>query len=54
MPRDFLDYLMIRVVDRDGNEVLGMRMNEDTYTIQLKDDRGNLHCRRPKRPLDGK
>jgi len=43
MPSDFLDYLMVRVVDGDGNEVLGMRMNEDTYTIQLKDGRGNLH-----------
>ena len=43
MPSDFLDYLMVRVVDGDGNEVLGMRMNEDTYTIQLKDRLGNLH-----------
>ena len=43
MPSDFLGYLMVRVMDRDGNDVLGMRMNEDTYTIQLKDDRGNLY-----------
>jgi hypothetical protein len=40
MPRDFSDYLMVRVVDRDGTEVRGMRMNEDSYTIQLKDGRG--------------
>jgi cytochrome c oxidase cbb3-type subunit 3 len=43
MPRDFVDYLMVRVVDRNGNEVRGMRMNEDSYTIQLKDTRGIVH-----------
>lgn len=43
MPRDFVDYLMVRVVDGAGNEVRGMRMNEDSYTIQLKDGRGSLH-----------
>jgi cytochrome c oxidase cbb3-type subunit III len=43
MPRDFVDYLMVRVVDQDGNELNGMRMDEDSYTIQLKDARGNLH-----------
>ncbi len=40
---EFSDYLMVRVVDSDGNEMTGMRMNEDTYTIQLKDGRGRLH-----------
>jgi len=40
MPRDFVDYLMVTVVDDDGEEVRGMRMNEDSYTIQLKDARG--------------
>ncbi len=39
---DFVDYLMVRVVDADGNETRGMRMNEDSYTIQLKDARGDL------------
>jgi putative heme-binding domain-containing protein len=43
MPLGFADYLMVRVVDADGTEVRGMRMNEDTYTIQLKDARGVLH-----------
>ena len=43
MPRDFADYLMVRVVEADGSELLGMRMNEDSYTIQLKDGRGRLH-----------
>ncbi len=40
---EFSDYLMVRVVDGDGNAMTGMRMNEDTYTIQLKDGRGRLH-----------
>jgi hypothetical protein len=40
MPQDFVDYLMVRVVDRDGGELQGMRVNEDSYTIQLKDARG--------------
>lgn len=43
MPRGFVDYLMVRIVDADGTEVRGMRMNEDSYTIQLKDGRGVMH-----------
>lgn len=43
MPRDFVDYLVVRVVDAGGTQVRGMRMNEDTYTIQIKDGRGVLH-----------
>lgn len=43
LPLGFADYLMVRVVDANGTEVRGMRMNEDTYTIQLKDARGVVH-----------
>lgn len=43
MPRDFVDYLVVRVVTDDGVTVRGMRMNEDTYTIQIKDARGVIH-----------
>jgi cytochrome c1 len=43
MPRDFVDYLMVRVVAEDGTEVRGTRVNEDTYTIQIKDARGVVH-----------
>lgn len=43
MPRDFVDYLVVRVVDASGREVRGMRMNEDSYTLQLKDGRGVVH-----------
>lgn len=40
---EFADYLMVRVVDAQGNEITGMRMNEDSYTIQLKDIAGRVH-----------
>lgn len=43
MPRDFVDYLVVRAVADDGTTVRGMRMNEDTYTIQIKDARGVTH-----------
>ncbi len=43
MPSDFADYLVVRVVDARGEELRGMRMNEDSYSIQIKDARGNLH-----------
>lgn len=43
MPRDFVDYLVVRTVTDDGVAVRGMRMNEDTYTIQIKDARGVTH-----------
>jgi putative heme-binding domain-containing protein len=40
---EFDDYLVVRVVDADGNEVRGARLNEDTYTIQLKDMQGVIY-----------
>jgi putative heme-binding domain-containing protein len=40
MPRDFVDYLVVRVVTAEGEQTRGMRMNEDSFTIQLKDARG--------------
>lgn len=43
MPRDFVDYLVVRVVDTAGRELRGMRINEDSYTIQIKDARGAVH-----------
>ena len=43
MPTDFVDYLVIRVEDHEGRGQRGMRMNEDTYTLQIKDARGVIH-----------
>jgi cytochrome c oxidase cbb3-type subunit 3 len=43
MPTDFVDYLVVRVVDASGRQMRGMRMNEDSYTIQIKDREGQIH-----------
>lgn len=43
IPPGFVDYLVVRVVDGEGNEIRGARMNEDSYTIQIRDGRGTLH-----------
>jgi cytochrome c oxidase cbb3-type subunit III len=43
MPSDFVDYLVIRVVDDEGDQLRGTRVNEDSYTIQIKDSRGVVH-----------
>jgi cytochrome c oxidase cbb3-type subunit III len=40
---EFVDYLVVRVVDADGIQVRGARLNEDTYTIQIKDIKGEIH-----------
>ena len=40
---NFIDYLVVRVVDRDGRELVGTRLNEDSYTIQVRDLLGQLH-----------
>jgi cytochrome c oxidase cbb3-type subunit 3 len=37
------EYLPVRVVMRDGNEVRGLRLNEDLFTIQLRDVSGTFH-----------
>jgi cytochrome c oxidase cbb3-type subunit III len=36
-------YTMYRVVLNDGKELMGNRVNEDSFTIQLRDADGNLH-----------
>jgi putative heme-binding domain-containing protein len=37
------NYLRIRAVTRDGIQVLGQRVDEDTFTIQIRDDSDRLH-----------
>ena len=34
-------YLPVKVVTKEGKEITGLRINEDTYTIQLKDISNN-------------
>ena len=36
-------YLMYRVTTKDGKTIEGMRVNEDTFTMQLRDANGRLH-----------
>jgi cytochrome c oxidase cbb3-type subunit 3 len=35
--RGFNEFLPVRVVTRDGHEVRGIRINEDSFTIQIRD-----------------
>jgi len=37
------EFLPVTVVARDGAEVRGVRLNEDVFTIQLRDAAGRLH-----------
>ena len=41
--RDLLQFLPVRVVTREGREVRGIRLNEDSLTIQLRDTSGQFH-----------
>ena len=38
----YLEYLPVLIVTRDGQQVLGIRINEDTFTIQLRDGNGRF------------
>ena len=37
------NFLQVRVVTQDGSRVTGARVNEDTFTIQLRDYSGRLY-----------
>jgi cytochrome c oxidase cbb3-type subunit III len=39
----YISYLVMRVVTQDGREVRGMRINEDTFTLQLRDADNRVH-----------
>ena len=41
--RDLFQFLPVRVVTGDGREVRGIRMNEDSLTIQLRDAGGQFY-----------
>jgi len=36
-------YQMYRVTSKDGKQVEGMRVNEDSFSIQLRDSKGEIH-----------
>ena len=41
--RGYVEYLPVTVVTKDGREVQGLRLNEDAFTIQLRDAKGAFH-----------
>jgi len=41
--RGFAEYLPVRVVTSDGREVRGVRINEDPFTIQVRDTANRFH-----------
>ena len=40
--RGFDEYLPVHLVTRDGRDVRGIRVNEDSFTIQIKDQRNQF------------
>ena len=42
-PYGYPAYVPVRARPRRGDEVVGVRVNEDTFTIQLRDTTGRLH-----------
>lgn len=40
--RNLDEFLPVRVVTQDGREVQGLRINEDTFTIQIRDSNGQF------------
>src|SRR5215471_9831218 len=41
--RNLDEFLPVRIVTREGREVRGLRINEDTFTIQIRDSNNELH-----------
>jgi putative heme-binding domain-containing protein len=41
--RGYVEDLPVTVVTKDGREVQGVRLNEDAFTIQLRDAKGAFH-----------
>jgi putative heme-binding domain-containing protein len=41
--RGFNEFLPVRIITREGREVRGLRVNEDSFTIQVRDTGNQLH-----------
>jgi len=37
------DFLLVRLATSDGRQIAGVRLNEDTFTIQVRDLNGGIH-----------
>jgi putative heme-binding domain-containing protein len=46
LSRGYAEYLPVRIVTRQGNEVRGIRVNEDAFTIQVRDAAGKFYSLR--------
>ncbi len=43
LSRGYAEYLPVRIVTRQGTEVRGIRLNEDAFTIQVRDAGGKFY-----------
>ena len=43
LSRGYTEYLPVRIVTRQGSEVRGIRVNEDAFTIQVRDAAGRFY-----------
>ena len=39
---EYADYVVVRAVESGGRELRGVRLNEDTFTIQVRDAGGHV------------
>ena len=46
LSRGYAEYLPMRIVTRQGREIRGIRVNEDAFTIQVRDAAGMFHSLR--------
>jgi putative heme-binding domain-containing protein len=46
LSRGYAEYLPVRIVTRQGTEVRGIRVNEDAFTIQVRDAGGKFYSLR--------
>ena len=46
LSRGYGEYLPVRIVTRQGNEIRGIRINEDAFTIQVRDPAGKFYSLR--------
>ena len=42
-PYSYPAYVIVRAKPRGGSEIVGTKVNEDSFTIQLRDESGRLH-----------
>ena len=46
LSRGYAEYMPVRIVTRQGREVRGIRVNEDAFTIQVRDAAGTFYSLR--------